>query len=281
MNASRILFILRCFIILIGLALSWFAGPSLRAVESQISSEAQMLYSEGLKAERGKKWSEAVKLYSRAWEKGDSRAERRSILLFKFLRRQDADLTDLKSVFTAKQREVLNSYEASEGSETFSEDPLYLNPFLQALAALLLASAAVYFWKYRRQKALDAFKNLKEQIGSVQKYFKHKKVESPEVASSAEPKINSVKLPKGTFVSEATKLKIQSMFDTVNTLQNPNTSAPDIDTDGLETSGIIEVFSKELLSEVKSVDSSSGKFSKMTIDAELVFGDDEEQLKNQ
>lgn len=105
-------------------------------------------------------------------------------------------------------------------------------------------------------------------------------VQSRRKSGSKSPKPGSSPFPKKeTIVTEKTRENMTGLIGSVKSIQTSSdtgdTSKDEINSKGLEESGLIQTMAQDMVSQVTSDGESHQKFSKMSLDASLIFDDEE------
>lgn len=169
------------------------------------------------------------------------------------------------------------------GSDNFPTTQGFLiNLGLGALVVLIVGGVILFLRKRKMSAEEPEFKFEVDQSAKRKSFKKNKPapVEDPVDPSISKMKKDE-KPPPEMIVTEKTRVQMNNMLSSITAIKPieppPKKEEPPIDLKALEDSAIVEALAKTMISEPQSENSQSGKFSKMTIDAVLLF--DEEDLK--
>ncbi len=226
-------------------------------------SEPERIYNLGIAAENLEKWDEAVRHYIVLSQKGspwDQTASNRIFRIINLLRRDGKDTAYLEKNLGPDLKQALlrleTKVEEPENNLKLSRDQILLGlGFLVAALCLLI---------YSDRRAKKNVKKTKPVRTWIQRTFRPKVIPPTENASIPE-----------VFIHENTRVKIKQLLDLMPSEPNQHVEPPKIDQDGLSSSGLIDAFSKDFVSEVEITNSPEGKLSRMMIQADMIFDSDQ------
>ncbi len=268
-----------------------FIASQLTPVRAErVSDSYDFHLNEGLKSEALKNWPDAVAAYMRAIEK-DPRAalpRERIVSIFKSLKskRESTQAIELLINVEIKNELVLagvfQPVEADQSSLTVMSYVFWGSAFI----VLLIVAISLGMMFRKKQAEFDAEKEklYERTTGGHRRSTVQPKADRPDVP----------RLKKDVKVTDQTKSEMTDLISNVKTLTGTQarpdwTEAPAVQQEqikALESSEVLQALAQTMLSEVTTENAPEGKFSKLSLDASLVFDEtdtppDLEQVKQE
>lgn len=235
------------------------------------SSQYDELFQNGLKAEAAKNWSDAIQFYLKAqsaspqspWPKG------RIVAILKELTEKGQTTDNLVVLLPQEMQDdflrsgVLKANYDEKGA--IDQLNLYIWGGIVAFILLIGGTLAYFIFHQKKQEEHEAY------LSSIRT-----KPRAPAPSSgSATSKVVSPKQEltqkKDMHITEDTRNEISGIFQSITSVQSAEIKEEEVDVDALHQSGVLEALAQTMISEVQTEDAKEGRFSKMTVEAALLF----------
>lgn len=257
-------------------------------VQAEESGTYDQYFQEGLKAEANQKWADAVQFYALAMAKNPKSPwpKERLKSLFTNLQKAEQPIESYKLLLPndlldefMKTGVIQEHYDAESAVNR-------LNTFIWAgVLALLATIGGLLLYFSLKSKAREDDVEIRRDRSDKKKAMNRQFQQHTNAqAEAGTPKASSPAAPKKDLkLSEQARANITGVVTNVKSLNfdleknKEITGAQKVDVEALQDSGVIEAFVKDWVTEVAVEQTDTGKFSKMTVDAVLLFDEDKVQ----
>jgi hypothetical protein len=252
------------------------------AKETQASYD--QMFQSGLKAEAAREWSEAIQFYLSAQAKSPQSPwpKERIQAIFTSLQKSDQQVALLETLLPPEMSAEFRKKGIIKDDYDHEADVSKLNFYLwgSLIFIFLAAGFGLFYLSSRSAKQEAEEAKLRTSVFAKKAAPKAKSVEGKIPKESAVPRETGA-LKKDVKITDKTRTEMDGIFSSVKSLaeESPKSETGSVDIEALNTSGVIEAFAQSMVSDVTSEESKYGKFSKMTLEASLLFDDDEEEKK--
>lgn len=269
-----------------------FVGSSVECLAAAPGPTYDQIFQDGLKAEANQKWPDAIQYYVLAMAKNPKSPwpKERLKALFKALQKMELPVEPYKTLLPPELLEeflktgVIQEHYDSESAVS------RLNTWMWAgvIGLVGLIGAILLYLSIRSARAE------RDQFDTETK-TELKKVAARKAAATNARTLDRTTDPKGipkppqlskkeTKITDQARANITGVVANVKSLNldfekiKEMTGEQKVDVEGLKDSGVINAFVQDWVTEVNIEQTQIGKFSKMTVDASLVF--DEDKVEN-
>lgn len=242
------------------------------------------IFQNGLKAEASQKWADAIQFYMLAMAKSPETPwpKERLKALFKNLQKNSVPIDSYQNLLSQELREefLRTGIIQSEYDQGAALSRLNLLVWGGVILFFLMVVGGLFYISFRKKADSDSEFTSKN-TGSNRKRPNAGSAAQAAKVGDQKPNAPPVAPRKDVKVSAQTRENITGIMSSVKSLSADEdriqelTGSHRVDVDALEQSGVIQAFAEDLLSSVNIEETQQGKFSKMTVDASLLFDEDE------
>ena len=242
------------------------------------------LFQNGLKAEATKEWSEAVQYYLLANKKApDSPWPKERIqAVFKALQKSGQSIAALETLLPIEMSQDFRSRGIISDHYDSNVAMKNLNYSIWGgiVAALGLIFGGLFYLTRKSKKEEEEEEALRTSLFSRKAEKKAGKASEKSKESKNLNETGAIK--RDVKITEKMRDEIDGIFNSVKSLseeQGVTSDTGSVNIEALKDSGVIEAFAGSMVSEVTTEESPEGKFSKMTLEASLLFEEDDPNSK--
>lgn len=258
------------------------------------------IFQDGLKAEADQKWADAIQFYVLAMAKNPKSPwpKERLKALFQKLQKEEISIVPYESLLSPELRDeflktgvIRTAYDSEKGAQD-------LNRYIWSavVGGILLIGIVLIILMIKSRGSEREAERLQTAMRKDRRQTPRAPsstgaIAKPEFATGPAPTVlpetKSIKRPemakKEVKLNEGARANITGVVANVKSLNldekkiDELTGARRVDLAGLSDSGVINALVEDWVTEVKIEQTDKGKFSKMTVDASLVFDDNIDQ----
>ncbi len=232
------------------------------------------LFQRGLESENEQNWTEAIQYYLEAG-KANPKApwtEQRIAAIFKKLQELGEPLARYEVLLPFEMLEKFRKSGVIKQNYDRAGALRRLNFLIwgSIVFLLLVVAGVVGYIVFKKQSSEE------ERLLSLRQGPKRPQGQRAAGGEFVSKTNSGVGFKKETKITEKTREEISGIFSSVKSLTGTQESPPaeEIDLEGLRQSGIVQALAQNLVTEVSVEEAQDGKFSKMTVEASLLFDDE-------